>query len=321
MDDIWKHFLLHFPNVLHLLPQHQKVVNILNTKSEELPNILLYSHNGFPLEIIYDAAFKQTYGDYKKTKIIWDKEVIYYETPYYFEIDLALPQQPKDLVQLTELIKHIANNPCIHAKRHIFAMRNIDLIVTNNKFYDFRVLLERYSKNILFICTTYNISKLEMPIRSRFQAIRLPLLQVSELIMIFGRMELSFHEYLEKYDCRDVYFALYVHYLSKYMPDIITEEFCSYKNPIIYNFLAKNKTPLSLEDIREITHKISIDDASIIDITMDLAKIIKPTDIPLLIKYAASIDHALSTTEGYRKPLYVEKLFNVAIYQLGLKKK
>lgn len=312
MDEVWNYYLDNFHTILKHIPYHEKIITMFATQLDILSNTILYSHSGLPLELLYYTAFKQKYGQFKINRLLWDKEVIYNETPYFFEIDLSIPQQPKDLIKFTELIKHIATNPCIHSNRHIIIIRHIDYIVNNNKFYDFRVLFERYSANVLFICTTHFFSKLEQPIQSRFHCIRVPLFSIPEFVATFSELNLTYHDYLKKNSCRNLYFALYIHYLSIHIPTAITEEFCSYNCPTIYEFL--NAKKISMQSIRDFTHKISINDSSIKNISDDIIKSLKTKEQKQeFIAFAAHIDQLLSMTDGYRKPLYIEYLFHIGI--------
>lgn len=312
MDELWVYYFDNFKNVLHHLPYHKKVIDMFINQLDTISNTILYSHKGIPLELLYYTAFKKKFGNYIINKLVWDKDVLYNETPYFFEIDLSIPQQPKDLMKFTELIKHMVMHPCIHARRHIIIIKHIDYIVNNNKFYDFRVLFERYSENALFICTTHFYTKLEIPIRSRFFGIRIPLFTVDEFIATFRDLNLVYHDTLAKNLCQDLYFALYIHYLIKNIPEVVTEEFCTYNCPTICDFL-KNKK-LTMENIRDFTHKISINDSSIKNITMDLMESVPQKYRAEFLSHAAHIDHLLASTDGYRKPLYIEYLFHLAIY-------
>jgi hypothetical protein len=309
MDDIWLSFISNFESILEFIPYHANIINILSNELDKLSNILLYSPRGFPLDLIYITAFKKRFGIFKKNPLIWDKDVQYNESPYFFEIDLSLPSQPKDLVKLTELIKHIANSSCIHFHKHIIVIKHIEFIINNNKSFDFRVLFERYSKNVLFICLTHHYSRLETPIKSRFISFRIPLLTTSQIVATFSKLNLHFHPILQESQCRDLYFALYIHYLYIHQPSSITPQFCTYKCP---NIALLPNNP-SIEDIREITHKISINDSSICDITSDL--LLHTKNKHLFISTAAHIEHLLVNTEFYRKPLYIEYLFHCAFYR------
>jgi len=313
MDEIWNNYLDNFKNIIDEVPYHKKIIRMIIDQLDVLPNTMLYSHTGFPLELLYYTAFKEKFGKFKINKLLWDKEVLYNETPYFFEIDLSIPQQPKDLVKFIEFIKHIVKNPCIHSSRHIIVIKHIDYIVNNNKFYDFRVLFERFSSTTLFICTTHFYSKLEQPIKSRFFSVRVPLFTVKEFVATFEKLNLTYHPILEKNNCQNVYFALYIHYLSINIPNAITEEFCTYNCPTIYEFL-KNKPKPSMENIRDFAHKISINDSSIKNISEDLMNFVDKKNRMEFLGYATFIDHLLSLTDGYRKPLYIEYLFHMAIY-------
>jgi hypothetical protein len=128
MDELWVYYFDNFKNVLHHLPYHKKVIDMFINQLDTISNTILYSHKGIPLELLYYTAFKKKFGNYIINKLVWDKDVLYNETPYFFEIDLSIPQQPKDLMKFTELIKHMVMHPCIHARRHIIIIKHIDYI-------------------------------------------------------------------------------------------------------------------------------------------------------------------------------------------------
>ena len=127
-------------------------------------------------------------------------------------------------------------------------------------------------------------------------------------------LELSHHPLIKKEECRDIYFALYTHWLTLHMPEVITEEFCSYHTLGIVDLL-KNKKKNTIEDIRTFVSKISVHDPSIFEITNDILNTISNTKKKYeFLNKATEIEYMFATTEGHRKPLYIELLLNVAIF-------
>jgi hypothetical protein len=109
---------------------------------------------------------------------------------------------------------------------------------------------------------------------------------------------------------------VYVGWLTRNFPDSVTPELCNYHHYEIHELL--NKKNVTYTDIRNVTSQISVQDVSISDITQDILLSVKGHKKKMeIIQYAASIDHAVSTTQGYRKPLFIEYLLNIAVYGLG----
>ena len=322
MDALWDQFVAIFENTIDSFPYYK---NIIHKISNMESNILFYSCKGFPLELIWNAMVKTKYGCYTKTERIWEKQVIYNETPYYFDIDIANPNQSRNLNNLANFIKEIVQHPCIHSEKHIFFIRNIDCACDKENSPTFRVLLERYSKNAIFICTTYKITALENPIKSRFLLIRVPHFKPEEIKLLFNKMnvDIEYHPLLEQNNCTNIYFCLYIAYLSKTFPETVTENFCLYNLPIVATFL-QEKTHPTMNEIRQLTQKISVYDVSFSDLYSDLSQNLKDKDSKRqmdFISKAAEIDYMCSKTEGYRKPLYIEYLLHIYFYGLQEKKK
>ena len=317
MDELWNYVRNNFHLCLPYLPEYEKIVeSITSMNFKEIPNLLLHGCNGIPFNLIWNIALHNKFGEYTKSKRIWGKELItYYETPYFFEIDLLYPHQTKDMVLFSEFIKEIISHPCIHEDRHIIILENLDQISDKLRSTALRVLLERYSKNAFFICTTSYIGQIESPIRSRFLNVRCPIFTITEIESCFKILDRTFHPLLKEKQCHDFYFALFISWLNEYYPDKITESLCHYTLPFFHEFLLDTivKEP-TIEEIRKITQKISIENASFNMIAQDLLLFYKDYNDEFktsIISYSAKIDHMCSMTEEYRKPLYIEYLLNI----------
>lgn len=323
MDELWDEIKDKFHLCLTCLPDYNNIVNNISSMNfKEIPNILLHGCHGIPFNFIWNIALHKKFGEFTKLKRVWGKDVItYYETPYFFEIDLLYPHQTRDMVLFSEFIKDIVSHPCIHEDRHIIVFENIDQVSDRIRSTALRVLLERFSKNAFFICTTSHIGQIELPIRSRFLNIRCRAFTPDEMEGCFTILKRQYHPLLKKNGCYDFYYALFISYLIEKYPDQINESLCNYKLPFFHNFLITtlNQSP-TIEEIRKITQQVSIHNASFNMIAHDLLLFYKdyPDEWKMIIThYCCEIDHMCSTTEEYRKPLYIEYLLNKIFYHIN----
>lgn len=322
IDLLWKYITNSFEsNVLVHLPHHTHIFNQLqHVLSTEMiagtPNILLYGAPGFPVDILINMVLIKKHGMLNRNNVLWNNKIHYTETAYFFECDMADPHNPNDTDIFVDFINDIVLHPCVHSGRHLIILKHAERMHSQDSNYSFRKLLERFSNNALFICTTNKVGAIEHPLRSRCYEIRIPLATPKELELILGAdgLDIGFHPLLIKHHCRDFYFAVYIAWLQANTPELVTEELCKYNIVPIQEFL-KSKKNISMEDIRLFVAKISVHDVSIADITFDiLHHIIGSSKKNEFLCNAANIDHMCATTEGHRKPLYMELLFNIAVF-------
>lgn len=300
-----------------ILPQtspYNKIITDLynGIDQADFPNVLLYGSEGFPQPVLWDIALQSKHGTFHRNTCVWEKQWIYEETPYFFELDFMNPGQPKDIDSLGDFFKEILRHPCIHAARHIFILKHIDFLCTRGYVYMMRVILERFSKNAWFICTTYHISAIESPIRSRFILMRVPLLTAGLIQDLFNRAEVPLNEECVKHQITDMNVATF---LSVVDPNLLPHpiaDFCEYRAPFLLSVL---QTPSpSISQIRAITQKLSVHGYSLSQITQDLLHYVKPKDQHDFLHKAVEIEYMYICTEKYRKPLYIELLLHTAIY-------
>lgn len=322
IDELWRYISSRFHTVvLNNLPYHSAIVKELytlltNAESSNSTNILMYGAPEFPKSLLWECIFADKYGSFRKTRNVWRNQINYLETPYFFEVDVADPQHPKDIEILSNFIKDIVQHPCVLNRRHIIVVNNIDKICMRGSTYAFRVLLERFSSNALFVCTTTKLSSIEKPLLSRCIDMRIPLPSTEQLQSIFQDLNIPFHPFLIQNNCCDIYFAVFIAYMTMISPESVTNELCKYKIPKFYEFITKKN--ISIEDIRQFTSQISVHDVSISNILHDLlihTKTLKKKHE--LIEYSAKIDYMCNLTHGYRKPLYIELLLNIALFGLN----
>jgi DNA polymerase III delta prime subunit len=155
----------------------------------ESQNILIYGARGFPTNLLWELVFRKKYGDEavrSKKKVMWNNKISYTESPFFFECDMADPHNPTDLQIFANFIKDLIEHKCVYNIRHTVVLQNIDHVCSKDMSHAFRVFLERFSNNVMFICTTHRISRLEPPLVSRCLGIRVPLPTPLELAKVFG---------------------------------------------------------------------------------------------------------------------------------------
>lgn len=321
MQAIQDKILTAYHNVLPSFPHYQNIIRMLSDGSDnaDFPNVLLYGCEGFPHTVLWDIAVQQKFGTFTRRTCTWNNLWIYEETPYFFEIDLQHPNQPKDVMTLSDFLKEIMTHPCIHAERHIFVIKYVDTLCTRGFAYMMRVLFERFSKNAWFICTTYKLGAIESPIRSRFTMLRVPLLSCQELCTLLAKSDIEMDDSCKQHNVRNVFVATMLSSFPANMLPYPKTDFCKFHAPFIQDTL--NATSPSISEIRSLTQKLSVHGFSISQIANDLLYYIKPKDKHAFVEKASEIDHTFKSTEGYRKPIYIEWLIHTAIYGFNTSKK
>ena len=187
---LWDTFYNSFGEFIELVPSYKLIyLQLLNNDIETSSNILTYGHPGFPhillLEFAIAKIFNTPFPIIKRTHL-WN-DLPYIETDYYFEIDMEHPEFPKDIDTIINFLLSIIKNKCIYISRHIFILKNID-IIHNNNAQAFRVILERFSGTVLFIATTNKINMIERPILSRMFIFRIPIPSEAEQKAILHKL-------------------------------------------------------------------------------------------------------------------------------------
>lgn len=301
-------------NILPTTTPYDRIIQELYDGIDEadFANVLLYGCEGLPHTTLWDVALQKKHGSFKRKTCTWEKQWIYSETPYFFEIDFMNPGQPKDVESLAEFFIDILRHPCIHATRHIFLLKHIDVLCTRGYVYMMRVILERFSKNAWFVCTTYQISAIENPIRSRFRFLRIPLLTPSLVTEVFAQAEVPLCKECVEHKVTNLNVATFLSVMDAKTLPYPVEDFCKFHAPFIQDIL-KIPSP-SLLQIRAVTQKLSVHGFRLSQITEDLLHHVKPKDHHDFVHKAAEIEYMYVCTEKYRKPLYIELLLHTAIY-------
>tara|TARA_B110000858_G_scaffold2862_1_gene3318 strand:+ start:11257 stop:12183 length:927 start_codon:yes stop_codon:yes gene_type:complete len=294
-------------NFFSIIESKNELNNAFNFIIKYNYNILLYCNNGFPLDFFIDEIIKKKFNisTIFKTENIWGKNITYYENRFFFEINLINPNFSKNYELLTSFIGYLIKIKNIHNGKHLIIIKHIDLL--KEQFSILKILLEKYSSNVFFICTTFKISTIEDAIKSRFTFFRIPLFKTCEIDEIFKNiLNKKLNNFLLKSNCRNLIFSLFISEIEDKEPHLITEDFCNLKFPPIYNFIKKyNKKKNNLDDIRKMSYNCFQYNITIQDILHDYIYTVKKIDIDIIQK-AADIEHKLNLTNKGREPIYIE---------------
>lgn len=325
----WEKLQEKFPEIIRNNKKYNDIVkNILLSPN----NLLLYCAYGFPIDLIIDAILIEKFKkiNFYRTAHIWDKSIYYNENQDFIEIDLMNPDNIKNIDKLNKFLLHIVNTKNISLDKHLIILKHIDLLYRH--YYEFRILLERFSNNITFISTTHRISKIETPIRSRYSLFRIPLFTFAEINDIYiNYLDMSVNEYLASNETRDIVKCIFITD-NESLPnqELITKTFVNYNYPPFVDFI-KTFNSKNIDDIRNLSYKCCQYNISISKIIHDFIKLVDEEGEYLLkIKYpkiakknhklyknnlkkeiisiGADIDYMLSQTNKCKEPIYIEKL-------------
>jgi hypothetical protein len=301
---LWIKFKNKFKEIINEIDDYKILFDTYKTIEY---NLLLFSYKGFPLDLFIDELLKTKFNikNLHKNELIWNKSILYYENQYFLEIDLNNPNISNDYSFITDMILFIIKNRPLISNKHLIIIKNIDRL--EEYAYAFRIIIEKYYNNVYFICTTNKISKIESPIKSRFSLIRMRLFTINEIQKIFNKyLECNY----KTNDNRNIIFNIFLAQVNINEPHLITKDFCEYNYPLIKNFISSK---YDLNDIRQLSYKLSQYNLSIQDIILDLIKVYKEMNyndekIKEIIDIGADIDYILTISNKGREPIFIENL-------------
>lgn len=334
----WKNFEENFENIIMDNSEYNILLNKILLSQN---NTLLYSCMGFPIDLFIDLIIKKKFNIQNKiyrTKHIWDKNLIYIENSNFLELDIMNPENSKNIDKITNFLLHVIKHKNIGLEKHYIIIKNIDLL--SMIFYDFRILLEKYSNNITFLCTTHYISKIELPIRSRFNSFRIQLFTFEEINNIFvHNLKISMNDELALTKTRNIIKALFIANIECHpnATDILTPDFIKYNYPPFVDFIKSfDKHKNNMEEIRYMSNKCCQYNVTINNIIEDFIKLVDYGDYYLKIKYSKlpkkklielkknekikivnagmEIDYVLSQTNKSKEPIHIEHLLYKLLY-------
>lgn len=305
--ELWRRFVQEFHNIISSKPDYLNKAHLIQDSIKYGGNVLMFSQVGFPLDLFLGFVATLKYTKFTKKECTYEKHIVYYETPFFIEIDFGHPSNRKMIDLVQDLILSIITNRCIHDEFHLIICKNIDHIDESNAF---RVILERFSKNAKFLCTTTSLSKLEAPIKSRFFIVRVPLFtseQVKEILQYIGG---RYHPILENERCRNIIRCIAVADLELQGNDVTNV--ATYSYPPVQEFMQKKQH--TLFEIRDFANKVCANGISFYLIIQDLLRHVPECRKSEFVTAASALEHRLVQTNGGRQPLYYELLMHIAIY-------
>jgi DNA polymerase III delta prime subunit len=303
---LWNQFYQHFEEYIQRLPRHKYITEVLFTNDiESSPNILLYGPHGFPHTLLMEYAISKFLSipfPIQKRTPVWNQNFPYIETDYYFELDLGHPDFPKDIQDIIDFLLTIIRNKCIHLSRHMILLKNIDLIHNNNS-QAFRVILERFSNNVLFIASTHRINKLEPPLLSRMQLHRVPLLTEEENKTLLHKLtNKTTIRYYDQNIVKNIFFNE-----PSVMKKIKTIPTLSY--PPLKEII---DTKVSKEELRKFAFKLFQQNIPIRDIVMDLlSSFQKEEEKHLFLQEATNTEHLSCISDPSKMSFYIEHILHM----------
>jgi hypothetical protein len=326
----WEKLQEKFPDIIYNNKKYYDIVrNILLSPN----NILVYCAYGFPIDLMVEVVLMKKFNkkQFYRTPYIWDKSIHYNENQHFIEIDLMNPENIKNIEKITNFLLHIVNTKSINFNKHLIILKHINLLYRH--YYEFRILLEKFQNNITFIATSHHISKIEMPILSRFRNFRVPLFSFEEITDIYENyLDMSINEYLAITKTRDIIKCIFITD-NETIPnsnELITKTFVKYNYPPFVDFV-KTFNSKNLEEIRNLSYKCCQYNITISKIIHDFIKLVdedgdhyfnikypkiakknyKSCKDKLkieIIKIGTNIDYILSQTNKCKEPIYIENL-------------
>lgn len=234
------------------------------------------------------------------------------------------PENIKNIEKITPFLLHIIGSKNVKMKKHVIVIKHIDLL--SSLFCEFRIILEKFSHNVIFICTTHYITKIEAPVKSRFSRFRIPLFTFTEIQTIFtDYLHISMNDYLFETKPRNIIKALFLSEIERHptSTELLTKEFVELNFPPFVDFIkGYNKNKNNLDDIRGLSYKCCQFNISILQIIQDFICLVDFESYYVnirdsndknklkcdIIKIGVEIDYILSQTNKCKEPLYIENL-------------
>jgi hypothetical protein len=272
----WDKFEEVFPDIINDNEKYRLILKKIMLSSN---NKLLYTPIGFPIDTYLNMILIRILNiitPFNKTEHIWEKSIIYVENQYYMEIDLMNPENIKNVEKITTFLLHIICSKNVKMRKHLIVIKHIDML--SSLYHDFRIILEKYSHNVEFVCTTHFITKIDAPILSRFNRFRIPLFTFDEIQNVFTNyLNISMNDYLLETKTRNIIKAIFISEIERHpaSSEILTKGFIEFNFPPFVDFIKTyNKNKNNLEEIRALSYKCCQYNISILQITQDFVKLV-----------------------------------------------
>ena len=301
-----------FNQYLTMLPHHSAIVDLLTNHiigKRSSGNVLLAGAPGFPIDCLWEEAVRRIYcnsldnNDSNNKKQLHTRQYIserglpYFESPYFIYIDLTHPDI-KDTESLVDFVKTLILSKCIEADRHLVIIHEVHRVCCRGTLEAFKVMVERFSSNVCFVCTSHHPTAIDTSLMSRFLYLRVPLATEDEVVAVVDRIN-SIKTTKTKNNSESYGRNLTRILLSKGFAN-------EYNYPAMQQRFAIN---MSLIDVRKLAYQLCQYNLTISEVAQDLLRELRRRrrDIHEFIAKAASIDVMLAKRGG-REPLYMELL-------------
>jgi hypothetical protein len=265
---------------------------------------------------VYRAAIRRRFGEFHLRDHV-SGDIPYRRCGYFIELDFAHPNLPKDLECLTGFLRDIVDARFAHAPRHIIVLRNVDALRDPQPF---RVLLERFSNNAVFMCTTHRLGAIEPPLRSRFQHSRVPLPTAQETRAILALLGADVgartdSDVESEAPCRLPF--LKALYLAGLGPEATAAAAAGYHYAPLAEFLVGARAP-TLEAIRAAAAGVYQANVPLARAAEDIVRYLDSVRAPRkaifkFVESAADLEHAFVATQKGRAPIYYERLLHLGL--------
>lgn len=299
----WKTVVKNFGTYhdLYMKSHHSMMRFLINIHDKSTPNILMICRRGFPLDLLLKEAMRRVFQleriPYPEHCEIYENEIPYKHCQYYFEMDFDHPDMPRDCSKIVDLIKYVSSTKPIMGERHIWILKNVERIRRDYGLESFRVLLERFSQNALFLCTSYRPSALDISLRSRFIYLRVPLLAIAEIHEILSALQCE-PEKIKTLQTNNLFKAVCLSCLTEIYPSHL------HYPPILE---IKSWT---IDIIRRIAHEYCNQGLTLADACMDIINILPPKKSRHdILQTLANIEHRFNQGSRIREMWYIEQAF------------
>ena len=191
------HYFVDNINKYYEYLNHHLINNVSNFKLDECPHIHLYGIEGSMINYyIYYIVNKLTNTEFKyDTLKLQQYNINVNNNNVDFNVKITNTFQELNLLYRSNYDKHIITkyivdiikNKNYKYDKHIIILKEFDKL-NFNAYMAIRRIMEVYSENVLFICTSSNLSKIPEALTSRFLNIRCPFIEktnLSNFIKIF----------------------------------------------------------------------------------------------------------------------------------------
>lgn len=187
----WRQFQEEFPIRAPLVPRINNILHdFASGDISELPPILITGSLDLPLRLLWQEGIRKRFDSPHFLKhnpidfIGTESKITYYTNERYILFDLMHPDTNKGISLIYDVLRHHLSSRSLRLEKRIVIIEHIDQILKNRADVPIQALLDKYTHNTWFICTTHNCKSLSMTLQSRFHTMVVPALTPEECITL-----------------------------------------------------------------------------------------------------------------------------------------